>query len=426
MSLSSLFRNAALALFIFLDACAVAFAQQGLPPGYRLLTDPQVSGGVLVTQRPAQVATPLLSHALGEVTPFFDRRPGVFSAFADIQDQRAEAGFQGTIQRAPVHGVAFVRVLSGVGTVGFAFDSPQTVGQTLPRLLQLAMPLFGTSGPDPTSNLNWRIERFPDGSGQMELPAGWQYTFAQKGMVAAMGPQGIIERAVATRVMSRAGAAQMAAMYPTLPWPGPVLDPTDAVSAFVEFRNQTAAGLARRTGQQPDRLLRVIDAAPVALQAPGLAQAAYIHYELQRAGGVWRGLSLVILGSIMSDGSWLFYETYVASPAQSFAQNLPVLVRIWNSALTAQHVIQERLDNALNSLREAGEIWRQTTQNRQQAEQRMADNWTEAFRGTRVVEDTRTGTRAHVPLGDSAEIVERLNRHSPGRYREIPLRDLNR
>jgi hypothetical protein len=260
----------------------------------------------------------------------------------------------------------------------------------------------------------------------MELPAGWQYTFAQKGMVAAMGPQGIIERAVATRVMSRAGAAQMAAMYPTLPWPGPVLDPTDAVSAFVEFRNQTAAGLARRTGQQPDRLLRVIDAAPVALQAPGLAQAAYIHYELQRAGGVWRGLSLVILGSIMSDGSWLFYETYVASPAQSFAQNLPVLVRIWNSALTAQHVIQERLDNALNSLREAGEIWRQTTQNRQQAEQRMADNWTEAFRGTRVVEDTRTGTRAHVPLGDSAEIVERLNRHSPGRYREIPLRDLNR
>jgi hypothetical protein len=426
MSLSSLVRNAAIALFISLEACAVALAQQGLPPGYRLLTDPQMSGGVLVAQRPGQVATPLLSQALGEVTPFFDRRPVVFSAFADVQDQRAEAGFHGTIQRAPVYGVAFTRVLSGLGTVAFAFDSPQTVAQTLPRLLRLATPPIGPSSQDPTSTLNWRIRPFPDGSGQMELPDGWDYTFAQKGMVAAMGPQGIIERAVATQVMSRAGAARTAAMFPTLPWPGHVLDPTDPVSAFVEFRNQAAASMARRTGQQPDRLLRVIEAAPVALQAPGLAQAAYIHYELQRAVGVWRGLSLVILGSIMSDGSWLFYETYVASPAQSFAQNLPVLVRIWNSALTAQHVIQERLDNALNSLREAGEIWRQATQHRQQAEQRMADNWTEAFRGTRVIQDTHTGTRAHVPLGDSAEIVERLNRHSPGRYREIPLRELNR
>jgi hypothetical protein len=292
--------------------------------------------------------------------------------------------------------------------------------------MQLVAPLVGPSGQDPTSALNWHIAPFPDGSGQMELPDGWRYTFAQKGMVAAMGPQGIIERAVATRVMSRAGAAKVAAMYPTLPWPGPVLDPTDPVSAFVEYRNQTAAGMARRSGQPPDRLLRVIEALPVALQAPGLAQAAYIDYEVQTPEGVWRGLTLVILGSIMSDGSWLFYHTYVSSPAHSFAQNLPVLVRIWNSALTAQHVIQERLDNALNSLREAGEIWRQTTQNRQQAEQRMADNWTEAFRGTRVIEDTRTGTRADVPLGYSAEIVDRLNRQSPGRYREIPLRELNR
>jgi len=80
----------------------------------------------------------------------------------------------------------------------------------------------------------------------------------------------------------------------------------------------------------------------------------------------------------------------------------------------------------LNSLREAGEIWRQSTQNRNQAVNRMHDNWTEAFRGTRVVEDTRTGARRDVNLGYSTEIVQRLNQqegHEP--YREIPLRDLN-
>ncbi len=425
MALRGLVHHALLVLLLCLAACDLAFAQQGLPPGYRLLTDPHVSGGILVAQGPAQSATSLLIQALGDVTPFFDRRPGVFTAFRDAYDQRAEAGFQGTIRRAPVQGVAFATVRSGVGTIGFAFDSPQTIAHTLPRLRQLAAPLVGP-GQDPTGALNWRIVPFPDGSGQMELPDGWQFTFAQKGMVAAMGPQGIIERAVASRIMSRAGAAQMAAMYPTLPWPGPVLDPTDPVSAFVEFSAQIAAGIARRSGQPPDRLLRVIEASPVALRAPGLTQAAYIDYEVQRAEGVWRGLRLVILGSIMSDGSWLLYQTYVSSPTQSFAQNLPVLVRIWNSALTAQHVIQERLDNALNSLREAGEIWRQSTQNRQQAEQRMADDWTEVFRGTRVIEDTRTGTRVDASIGYSTEIVDLLNRQSPGRYREIPLRELNR
>jgi len=403
-----------------------ASAQQP-PPGYQLLTAPQTSGGLLLTQRQAvPSAVRFLRQGFHEVAPFFDRRPEALGGYAQTLDQYAEAGFRTTSRQLPITGVAFVVIGGGSGTLGFAFDSPATLAQSLPRLLQLATSLVGPSGQDPTPALNWHIEPFPDGSGQMELPDGWHYTFAQKGMVAAMGPQGIIERAVTTQVMSRAGAAQIAAMYPpNLRWPGPVLDPTDPVSAFVGVRAHNAAVIAQRSRQPPERILRVIEALPVAMRVPGLTQAAYIDYEIER-GGVWRGLALAILGSVMSDGSWMFYETYVSSPAHSFAQNLPVLVRIWNSALTARHVVQERLDSALNSLREAGEIWRQSTQNRNQALNRMHNNWTEAFRGTRVIEDTRTGTRRDVNLGYSTEIVQRLNQQEGyDRYREIPLRDLN-
>jgi hypothetical protein len=403
-----------------------ASAQQP-PPGYQLLTAPPASGGLLITRRQAAPsAVQLLLQGFREVAPFFDRRPEALGGYAQTLDQYAEAGFRTTSRLSPITGVAFAVIGGGAGTLGFAFDSPATFAQSLPRLLQLAAPLLGPSGQDPTPALNWRIAPFPDGSGQMELPDGWHYTFAQKGMVAAMGPQGIIERAVTTQVMSRAGAARIATMYPpNLRWPGPVLDPTDPVSAFVGVRTHSAAAIAQRSGQAPERILRVIEALPVAIRAPGLTHAAYIDYEIER-GGVWRGLALVILGAVMSDGSWMFYETYVSSPTQSFAQNLPVLVRIWNSALTARHVTQERLDNALNSLREAGEIWRQSTENRNQALNRMHNNWTEAFRGTRVVEDTRTGTRHDVSLGYSAEIVQRLNQQEGyDRYREIPLRDLN-
>ena len=55
----------------------------------------------------------------------------------DAYDQQAEAGFQATIQRAPVTGVVIATVGAENGTVGFAFDSPQTIARTLPRLLQL-------------------------------------------------------------------------------------------------------------------------------------------------------------------------------------------------------------------------------------------------------------------------------------------------
>jgi hypothetical protein len=56
----------------------------------------------------------------------------------------------------------------------------------------------------------------------------------------------------------------------------------------------------------------------------------------------------------------------------------------------------------------------------------MNANWTEAFRGTRIVEDTRTGQWRDVDLAYSADTVRRLNeREGYPRYREIPLRDLN-
>jgi hypothetical protein len=123
---------------------------------------------------------------------------------------------------------------------------------------------------------------------------------------------------------------------------------------------------------------------------------------------------------------WIFVLSYVASRVESFAQNLPILMEIWGSAKTAQWVYTERLENAMRSLREAGQIWEQTTANRQRAEQRMHDKWTEVFRGTRIVEDTETGRRTDVNLGWSTEIVRRLNQ-SEGyeRYREIPLWELN-
>ncbi len=45
------------------------------------------------------------------------------------------------------------------------------------------------------------------------------------------------------------------------------------------------------------------------------------------------------------------------------------------------------------------------------------------IRGYRTVEDTRTGERGSVDLGNVDNFVDTLNESDPDRYRQIPLRD---
>ena len=417
----------ALALFCSWASMTPADSQQQGPSGYQLLTDPQVTGGHLVATRPGTgSATALLAQALKEVAGFFDGRPQAVGGARDAADQRAEVVFRAALRASPVGGIAYAIVGGGLGTAGFVFDSPQTIRQSLPRLMQLA---GGGAGPAPAPALNWREVPFPDGSGSMKLPDGWVITFAQKGTASAKGPHGSIERAVALPAKTRAGAAQYSALVEAAtgrpaPWPGFVADPGDplmvlqAVHAYFNLVSQ-------RTGSPAVNILRIIEVVP-ATPPPGYVQAAYIDYEIGCAGERGRTIRYQATSNVSMDGTWLVYYTYVASPLESFPQNLPILFGIWGSSRTAQHVIAEKLDEAMRSLKEVGEIYRQTAQNRERSQQRIHDKWTEVIRGTRIVEDTLTGERRDMDLGHSTEIVRRLNQGEGfDRYREIPLWQLN-
>jgi hypothetical protein len=50
-----------------------------------------------------------------------------------------------------------------------------------------------------------------------------------------------------------------------------------------------------------------------------------------------------------------------------------------------------------------------------------ADAFDETIRGWREVEDTTTGERKSVDLGNVDQIVDKLNEADPGRYKQIPL-----
>ena len=415
--------------FTVLGCCLLCFSlvvpalAQQVPDGYSLLTEPSVSGGHLVATRTGSgSASDLLALALKEVSGFFHGGPKVIAGFCDQNNRSAQAVFRSTIQGTPVCGVAYALVRSGTGTTGFVFDSPQSIRQSLPQLMALTGGGGGTSPAVPA--INWRETPFPDGSGSMRLPQGWVITFAQKGMASAKGPHGLIERGVWTQVYTRAAAAQFSNVA-GIPFQGPVFDPIDPVSvlhAFTEFINRAN----QQRGIAPRRILRLVEVAP-APPVPGYSQAAYIDYEYEVSGKRYRSLHYVLLGDVGPTGVWILYSTYVASPSETFPQNLPVLIEIWGSSRTSRGEIVARLNEAMNNLREAGEIYRQGSANRQGVQQRTHDKWIEVFQGTRIVEDSLTGERGDVNLGWSKKIVQKMNQaEGHERYREIPLWQLNR
>ncbi len=406
------------------------------PPGYQLLTAPQTSGGLLLNQRQGVAsATQLLFSGFREVATFFDTRPQAVGGFRDARDEYAEAGFQGTIRRAPVSGVTFAVTAGGTATIGFAFDTPNTLPQSLRRLLAL-VGFQGLAAPSncPPPGENWQAVPYPDGSGQMALPAGWRITSANQGMATAEGPHGAVNAARWAPVITRAGASQNLASqrqlsaYLGVPLPQPEMlvgDPTNPASALVDVYAGLSAAL-RQLGLPPIRILRVIRARPVPVQGFGLAQAGLVHVELEEGGVVKQGLAYVILGTVDADGQWLYFETSVSAEATCFAQNVPTLVRIATSAQTANHVLQGRLEHAAQVAREIEDMVNSGHQNRSRIHDRMDEKYREQHVGTRVIEDMATGTRTTVDLAHSADIVRRLNQqYGSDRYREIPAGALN-
>jgi hypothetical protein len=100
-------------------------------------------------------------------------------------------------------------------------------------------------------------------------------------------------------------------------------------------------------------------------------------------------------------------------------------MEIWNNWKVADHVHRQRLDKAASDMREIGAIIEQTHDRRQQAQDRMAADWTEVLRDQTFLGDTQLGERHEVPLTQVQDWASELNRLAGyERFRHIPLRDL--
>lgn len=368
-------------------------------------------------------APELLRATLQQLGLALGAAPRPVSALCDAEGREGQLLFEGRVQGAPVRGVVLARTGAegGPAEVQVAWTRAEAFAGASGALLQA---LRG-QGAAPAAKVEWQpVWRFPDGSGQVRLPAGWQATFAQKGAIDASGPEGSLSLGAARTVMIPAAAAQMFARPPL------VAAYTTPAQVLVDLLPSENAWAQQANARYRTESLRVLEQAPTEYPQ---GQAAYLHTEaviLDTTSGQrtsWRGLTLVVIAPVSND-SFMYYTSLVTAPADRWARSLPVLLEIWRSWQVSQEELNRRLNQAAATMREITQIMQGVNADRQRSYDATNRAFGHLLRGDWPIEDT-TGGQPRAAIDDQARkpLLEELNREAGyERWREVPLRDLVR
>lgn len=386
----------------------------GVPDGYLHQASTNHAGGMLIAKVSGKSATRLLVNGLESLNGFFDAAPIPASAIRDQQDQVAQVIFHAIKDGEALAGVGLATISGNEGIVRFDYGPPGSLSNMISGQNE-AGPSSGPRKPVVASAQNWRRIPYPDGSGQISLPEGWNIGYSMKGQVYAEGPHGIVNKGLELPVQTPEGVAFQASIGVQQGSNQYVGNPTDPANAMREIISQ----MSMHSGVQWQvTRVREVSGYPVAYP---LTQAAFIDNDQINAGRPLRCLTHVILSTVISNSYWTYFHSNVCSSPNAFAENLPVLMQIWKSAETSPQEIQSRWDNALTNMREIGNILDAGHASRAMGMERAQAPLVESAQSRRIIEDIATGQQANVELAYSSEIVNAMNaQRGYQAYREIP------
>jgi hypothetical protein len=364
---------------------------RGLPPGFQVYNDPQGTGRMLFARFTggSGSAASTMRQYLGEIGGMFDGPPQLLGAVGDPRDKVVQAAWTGMIGGQPVRGMAAVILGNGEGTFAILYDRPQSFASSFGRLTQALASQIprsasggGSAGGGAFNMMpeqNWQRESAGDHTAAASVPTGWQVTGCVNGALDIVGPnKQVVELGLAYPIFSS-------------PMPGskpgsvaPYMNPTQAMM-FLEsgFNYDTM-----RSGP-PDKFGRLIETTP----APNPnGQGMYALQEVDNNQGHRKVLALVLTSQV-GGNEWLLYTSYVAADANTFAQDLPTMLKIWGSWKVDDRLYQQRMQQALANMKETNNILHNMNEN----QSKVFDNANVAFdmvlRGNWPVENTETGER---------------------------------
>lgn len=343
----------------------------------------------------------------------------LYSAISDLNDLEIRALFGADSPMGPVRGM-LIAAKSDKGFISAClFDSPANLVTTINPLIRSVskhLPVLYGENPSPP-NIQWKQAMIPDGSGKLMLPSDWEIMGGHKGMVDAGGQDG---SRVSLGIWAPVLAQDIDPYYRQLPGGGSLISApyTDPVTALQQVFPQMIPNM-------PQKILRVYSSSPTPW--PNGGQAAYCHFDWQlgEGGQAQTFTSFALVGVMPGMGQWTFYISVASAPPALFARNLPMLLEIWKSWDVAGYVHQERLNNAMNDMKEIGNIINQSYNYRQRSQDRIAANWTEVIRDQTFLQDRELGSNYEVPLTSVQDWTRSLNEAAGyERYRHVPLRDI--
>ena len=421
----------------------------GAPKGYNVAVTTEAGKKLLTHKAEAKSLPAALGSTLQDLSRWFDAKPATKGAFADAKDQqRGGAPFTATLNGQPVKGLIYCVTGEQGADITVTYcraDAPASEWTKLSG---------DTNAPAKTAAADIPMHEyaFPDGTGSIQLPDGWK-TSAQT-CIHGVQIQGPADQTVSLGVSYSVNTPdsfivqnqiQMAAQARQMGFPppkpiemlvAPYTGPVEALKNLVPQLSQ----MSQRRGGPGVTLDKILETPKPAQAVFPKGQAAAVYFAFTKTTG-GRPTPYRARGQyeswIVGAGAWSIYITEASAPDTSFDKDWPVMLSIATSLKTDPQAVQRATGRAIDAQNQnfqamqkahatqvaAFDDYFKSQQRNSLIQERSAIDFDEVIRGDRTVQDTRTGERTSVNLGNVNEIVDKLNEHDPGRYIQIPLRD---
>ncbi|MCX6929611.1 MAG: hypothetical protein NT154_41310 [Verrucomicrobia bacterium] len=421
----------------------------GVPKGYSVVITTDSGKKLLTHKTEAKSVEAALGSSLQDLSGWFDARPATKGAFVDAKERRqGGAPFTAKLKGQPVKGL----VSCALGENGA--DITVTYSRADAPASEWAKLSGGTNAPagPATGGIKMHEYAFPDGTGSIQLPDGWK-TSAQTCIhgVQIQGPAGqTVSLGVSYSVNTPdsfivQNQIQLAAQARQMGFPPPkpiemlVAPYTGPVEALKNLLPQLSK-MSQTRGGPAVTLDKILETPKPAQAVFPNGQAAAVYFAFTKTTGgtptPFRSRSQFETWMV-GTGAWSLYITEAAAPDATFDKDWPVMLAIATSLKTDPVAVQRATGRAIDAqnanframqkahaTQVAGfDDYMKSQQRNSLIRDRVATDFDEVIRGQRTVEDTRTGERTSVDLGNVNEIVDKLNERDPDRYIQIPLRD---
>jgi hypothetical protein len=437
---------------VLLGSLLASSVAQGADPSYQTVNATEFGKAFVTQRKDARSVKTALQLTLRDITRYFGVAPSVYSAYADSKDPHSGgATFLVNAGDVAVKGLVTCRAGDRSTKVAVIFIRADAPAAEWSRLVQSPGASAGPSaGSGPAAaHAHLRTYVFPDGTGSIGLAEGWT-TRAQSAMqgVFVEGPRDqLIAIGVSFSVLTPASTLPRGPMTLVAPFSAPI----DALEALVPqlSRASVQQGGPARTIDHPTK---VEDRKPTLPN--GRQSLVRFGVTESKAGSSehYQAIAQVELDPV-TQTSFLLGITQLRAPDATFERDLPVMQQILQSMKSNDALITRKSGEAIAAQKQwfnrqqsahraqvdafdahnrqwqanerASDERNRTWEANQNAQARRDDNFDELIRGYRSVEDTQTGFKTSVDLGNVDKIVDDLNEREPGRYRQIPLRDEN-